>query len=503
MSQSINAAMTSETKNSGTKETSSTPDFENEKKHIIERPSETPFAPFDNVGRLAPERGKLRSKVPPDGPEARVVTNGEIASQSMPVGASLAAGTAQRQARPAVRHEDEIDFENENIVPVLPTDHATDIGKRLSQSAILTIKAARAIVKSDTEARNRRQDTPPSANTLADYRKKLTLLDALVESNHTVMASPALIALMPYSSRKSSFYAMKAALRWRVLSQLKTLLAAQDEAQRTKNWGTNFDECIEALGFAVRQFKELDAATFEECQVWSSKTTLQPRSKKDTLRKLPEDWKEQFLEQNDRSPTYRAPGLLMCLCGFRPEELRKGVTVTLKGDHIAVEMSGAKVRGTAGQPWRTFQLERSAFPNWFMDELSATGEQTYSAKTDAFRVHVKRISEKLFPEKSKNGEFLVKLSPYVFRHSVATDLRQSGWDTADIAGVLGEKTADTQRHYGLRSYTKGKAPKKSSIIRGSLQTARSVRPANTAGLAAVQRSSAKSRLKNSRSTRLR
>jgi integrase len=308
---------------------------------------------------------------------------------------------------------------------------------------------------------------------------------------------------MPYSSRKSSFYAMKAALRWRVLSQLKTLLAAQDEAQRTKNWGTNFDECIEALGFAVRQFKELDAATFEECQVWSSKTTLQPRSKKDTLRKLPEDWKEQFLEQNDRSPTYRAPGLLMCLCGFRPEELRKGVTVTLKGDHIAVEMSGAKVRGTAGQPWRTFQLERSAFPNWFMDELSATGEQTYSAKTDAFRVHVKRISEKLFPEKSKNGEFLVKLSPYVFRHSVATDLRQSGWDTADIAGVLGEKTADTQRHYGLRSYTKGKAPKKSSIIRGSLQTARSVRPANTAGLAAVQRSSAKSRLKNSRSTRLR
>jgi hypothetical protein len=85
----------------------------------------------------------------------------------------------------------------------------------------------------------------------------------------------------------------------------------------------------------------------------------------------------------------------------------------------------------------------------------------------------------------------VILSAYLFRHALVTELREDGWDTSDIAAVIGESTADTVAWYGLRRRGGGSVkPKKIAVVAGSIQTAVPVRPPDLSGLA-IQVSRAK------------
>lgn len=68
-------------------------------------------------------------------------------------------------------------------------------------------------------------------------------------------------------------------------------------------------------------------------------------------------------------------------------------------------------------------------------------------------------------------------TPYCFRHALATELRTSGWSVDEIAAVLGQRSADTQSHYGFRKGGKRK-PKEdiqTSIVAGSVTTTSPVR----------------------------
>ena len=79
----------------------------------------------------------------------------------------------------------------------------------------------------------------------------------------------------------------------------------------------------------------------------------------------------------------------------------------------------------------------------------------------------------------------ILLSAYVFRHALVSDLRAEGWETEDIAAAIGESSAETVKWYGKRWGSGGKRSHKarvSGIDRASLQAARQVRPASTAGL---------------------
>jgi len=144
------------------------------------------------------------------------------------------------------------------------------------------------------------------------------------------------------------------------------------------------------------------------------------------------------------------------------------------------------VRATAGQPWRTFLLDTSQLPDWFVNDLRNRRRMVIAADEDALRAHLYRQSlAVLNPDNRKRGEDLV-LSAYVFRHALVTDMRESAWDTEDIAASIGESSAETLRYYGTRRNSGSRKVKPTvAMVMNSVRTPRAVKPIDQSGLNAL------------------
>ena len=116
-----------------------------------------------------------------------------------------------------------------------------------------------------------------------------------------------------------------------------------------------------------------------------------------------------------------------------------------------------------------------------LDPLDETGTMTVVAEPDGLRAHLARLSVRLFPRK-RTGKKGVILSAYLFRHALVTEMREEGWDSCDIAAVIGESTADTVAWYGLRRRGGAVKPKAVAIMPSSIQAAVPVRPPDLSGL---------------------
>ena len=72
-------------------------------------------------------------------------------------------------------------------------------------------------------------------------------------------------------------------------------------------------------------------------------------------------------------------------------------------------------------------------------------------------------------------------------------MREDGWETQNIAAVIGEGTADTVRLYGTRVRIRSKSPRVLAIDVKMVQGARPVCPVDSSGLNAVLNYQAKLR----------
>lgn len=158
-----------------------------------------------------------------------------------------------------------------------------------------------------------------------------------------------------------------------------------------------------------------------------------------------------------------------------------------KQNTLRVRVPGGKVRDKAGQVERSFELQISeATPVWFMQELQdAGGSLRLFADPDGLAKHYLRVSRRMFGDhKSKRR---LHITPYCFRHVIATNLRESGWDVEEIAALLGKRSADTVSHYGFRR-SGGRKPKHvtaHALIRGTVQCTNAVKPTSKSGLNSV------------------
>ena len=64
-------------------------------------------------------------------------------------------------------------------------------------------------------------------------------------------------------------------------------------------------------------------------------------------------------------------------------------------------------------------------------------------------------------------------------------MREDGWETQNIAAVIGESAAETARLYGTRVRTRSKSPKVVAIDARSIETARPVRAVDSSKLSGV------------------
>lgn len=208
------------------------------------------------------------------------------------------------------------------------------------------------------------------------------------------------------------------------------------------------------------------------------------------LNKRMPNWQDKFREHNNSSfSKYKSHAFIQSLTGIRPVEfessrengnLSTGVQIKLLcRNKISVRVLGAKVNKNSGQPIREFEIETD-LPNWFMSELMAEGGQKIlTAKTQALRDHYSRISEQIFKgQRYGKSKKMLRITPYCFRHAVASNMRHEGWSAEEIAACLGHSSAETPRHYGMRRGGK-KNPKhgcQTVVVKASLAVSRPIKP---------------------------
>lgn len=353
------------------------------------------------------------------------------------------------------------------------------------------VKAARDQIVAEAAQRRKRMDTPAGAKTVADYAKKCAQLDRELEDLEPGGPNPLMQVMGRHAGAKQSFSAIKTALKWRALEKVRELLKIQDGLQRAGNASSAWRHAVEQLRLASGGLAQIEMLKRDELLEMSGAKRRASRSKRMILPRLPDAWQNRFLTINEASKSYRFAGVLLRHCGMRPVELAMGVKLDISSSGLTVSIEGGKVRSTAGQPLRSFTLDLNMLPVWFVDEVRAAGHVKVVVHENALRTHLYRLSNGVFYANGKkvpNKAGRLKLSAYVFRHALVTELRAAGWEEHEIAAVLGETAAETARYYGSRPGRGTISPGTPAIVRGSVTTSRSVRPVDGAGLKTLMES---------------
>lgn len=433
--------------------------------------------------KLIQEAQDLQDPNKPDDPDIRAFE--DLLSQAM--------GGQERDSSSSDEQDDDSDEQQDFVDKDQPLTEAT------REEAFAIIRSARAALEEINADRLRRKDTKAGANTLAEYQKRLDYL--LPKFAHCVSTN----SRMPWTDTfdmlnvsRRTFSQYRSAIKWNSTQTLRKLLKEQDQLQRSQGLNNDWYRTVQKLQDALQEFEEVLSLSYDERrgqENWPPQrltTVHPPKSKKYALKKLPDGWRERFDTLIEQSPTYRYAGVLLRFCGLRPAELKRGVDVTWTAQGVQVLIHGAKVRETAGQPWRSFTFESALLPVWFVEELQKN--QVAQNKTSMhiqvndgnLRAHLRRMSGAVFnPDNRKNG-CKEKLSAYLFRHAFATQMREAGWDSLDIAAAMGEWSAATTSLYGSLVRGGKKAKPAIAIDKSSVQTARVVKKADTQGLQKIK-----------------
>ena len=414
------------------------------------------------------------------------VTSGEGAERVRPGGASVAGPAEPEQAQPAqpfgneaIENEGAIEnaeIDNEAIVAeVASTPNAHLIHDVERNAAFEVVRSARGLMQQIDRSREARKDTPPSAATIEKYKKQAKLvlqLAKMVKDGSSDLPSVC-VALADYSSKANSFYTMRAAMSWLMRDKMTKLLAEQNQLQRSGGTTRQWAACVDMLAAALQVLSSIHKLDIESAREFSGRRAVAATSKREVLRHADEDWRDRYFRITATSEEFRHAALFHGMFGMRPEELQRGVVVWRRGPLVAIKVTGAKVRDTAGQPWRGMLVKATKFPPWFLHGLDGK-PKVYSARKSDVRDYFRALSPYVFPRVA--GERQLSLSPSVLRHAIATDLRQAGWESAEISAVIGHCSAATSRWYGLRwRGSKSRRQPDIAIERGLVETARPVR----------------------------
>jgi integrase len=214
----------------------------------------------------------------------------------------------------------------------------------------------------------------------------------------------------------------RAAARYCIAEEIMTAHAAHDHAE------------IKALYASIQVIQSIadENELAYQSGTWTGKKHHR-NSKKASIQKLPDDWKEQLLAIMTKHRYLNATRILACV-GCRPAEIGKGVVVHHKKDGIYFEILGAKANDEdRGQVWRQIVLP--------LDHPIAS-----KIKKGLHRAGSKSISETITRKALKLG--FKGVSAYSFRHQFCSDLKASGFSKSNIAMAMGHYVVETQQTYG-------------------------------------------------------
>lgn len=319
-----------------------------------------------------------------------------------------------------------------------------------------------------------------------------------------------------HAQRSNTFYLYRRSLQFWAHEHLKRCLRTQSRLQKRaqrQNKGDRdhllpalMERSTTKLQMYLAYFEGIASLDKQACTEAHSALGKQVESEErasskkllKTLNHHVPTWQTDFLAMNAQSSSkYRSHTLIQALTGTRPAEFdpdreasaktkefkgngTAGIVVTwLAPGLIRVRIPGAKVTDDAGHVERVMELKLQGMHAWFEHELlAAGGKKRYTVRPQALRDHYERVSAQLYGQPCVGRQKVrLHVTPYCFRHALATSLRWEGWKAVEIAAALGHRSTETQKHYGFRKggATRPKAVQDSNLLRGAVKTSQEVK----------------------------
>jgi integrase len=211
------------------------------------------------------------------------------------------------------------------------------------------------------------------------------------------------------------------------------------------------------------------------------------KAKKAALKSLPPHWREALFAQASQPEYVKArPQLLRALAvlwltGCRPAELEQGVRIMRQRGTIAIEVKGVKCVDAddreRGQPLRYygFRADLGAsvsspaliLLNSLADENEAKGVQEFSIAHNADYLYnsVVSLAKAVFPK------MRTRVSPYCFRHQLASDLKSDPEVTLEDAAKFMGHLSD----YSIGKYGHASHGRRGRGVQGVVKTSRQIK----------------------------
>lgn len=314
-----------------------------------------------------------------------------------------------------------------------------------------------------------------SKKTRVDYAK-LTL--GLVRKAQ--QSGTDLMTMVLATSRSSSYYKRMAAVRYMLATQHQQLILETQVRRRANEvsdpeWFHRWrDHCGLLRGYYAQQ------------KLGFTMNRRKRVSKRQALRGLPDDWREQLCLRA-KNGKYACAMLVAALTGCRPAELQAGVVVSREQhpesaeELIVFRIDGVKVKEWQGQPCRLIAYRTNdphplirATAN-LLDSHGVEASLTVQIKhPGSFTVEIRRLAKCLWSTHPR------AVTAYCFRHQWAADMKRT--QAGDVVSRgLGHLSAKTRRYYGQA----GQARSSGVLSPFSIEAPRLIRPA---GIISHQRS---------------
>ncbi|KAF1689559.1 hypothetical protein CSC64_12575 [Pseudoxanthomonas koreensis] len=276
----------------------------------------------------------------------------------------------------------------------------------------------------------------PSAGTQAAYRR-----------DHARLRTAGITPLDAASTR-AHFDRLRSACRWteaQEIARLRSLAEAARKAKQTEAMREFTRQAFERAVVFRALYLDADRPTWADKAAALRAAGQRPisRSKRKAGRHAPTP--DQLLVALARQPG-RCTRVELFACvfavfGIRPAELVRGVALDTTTTGLRLAVAGAKVDAIRGQPTRLLEVDttrrgQSALAVALLRAyVQETGGDLSATATDI--VAVRRAMREVQPG----------LSPYAFRHAVASSVKASQ-SRAGVAAWLGHSNDRTQQAYG-------------------------------------------------------
>lgn len=247
----------------------------------------------------------------------------------------------------------------------------------------------------------------------------------------------------PKIGTKRTHYHLRAALVWFHYDSICKVLSK-----------AGWPDCPDRLGLISRLSPHLDALDVLRPLTIPAHTVsgvsyfgikLMSNGKRRGLSNLPFDWREQLYASAE--PHERLLVVLLAVTGCRPSELEKGIDIRRNGKRVFLGVRGSKVTAENGQPYRVLQINITHPWGQRLADCLSSAMETRSFQENARVVQhcIRRIASHW---QSAAGITGYQISPYSFRHQLASDLKRQGEPADWISAVLGHRSTRTASCYG-------------------------------------------------------